>query len=88
MARIHGYRNEDNPIETACGRRAYDLTPEGDLKEPPLLYITTDNMLVTCRPCIKAWGCEHQAMWRQIFNGPDIIDRDGQSKDILGGEEI
>ena len=77
MARTHGYNNDDNPIETACGRLAYALTPEGELKEPPLLPITTDSYLVTCRPCIKKWGCESQSMWRQIFNGPDVIDRAG-----------
>jgi hypothetical protein len=77
MSRVHGYNNDDHPIDTACGRLAYNITPQGELKEPPLLLITTDAHLVTCRACIKVWGCESQSMWRQIFNGPDVIDRDG-----------
>lgn len=78
MARVHGYNNDDNPIDTACGRLAYNINiMTGELKEPPLLLITTDTYLVTCRACIKKWGCESQSRWRQIFNGPDVIDRDG-----------
>ena len=73
MARVHGYNNDDNPIETACGRLAYNVDIQtGELKEPSLLPITTDTYLVTCRPCIKVWGCEHQAIWRRINNGPDV----------------
>ena len=76
MARTHGYNNDDNPIETACGRLAYEVDiPTGELKEPPLLLITTDRFLVTCRTCITIWGCESESMWRQIFNGQDVLDK-------------
>lgn len=77
MARIHGYNNDDNPVYTACGLKAYDLTDQGGLKEPPLVNITTEAFGVTCRTCIKVWGCEHQSMWRQVWNGPDVIARKG-----------
>ncbi len=46
--KIHGYNNGDNPIYTACGLKAYDLTNQGDLKEPPLVNITTDSLGATC----------------------------------------
>ena len=76
MARTHGYNNDDNPIETACGRLAYDVSTEGDLVEPPRLLITTDPFMVTCRRCIDKWGCHDESVWRQIINGPDVIDRE------------
>lgn len=80
MARIHGYNNNDSPIHTACGLKAYDLTDQCDLKEPPLVQITTDTGVVTCRKCIKIWGCEHQSVWRQIWNGPDVLDKVHKTK--------
>ncbi len=68
MAKVHAYWNEDNPIETACGRRAYGITPKGDLKEPPLLLISGDRFSIDCWRCIKVWGIDPgYGLWREIW---------------------
>lgn len=56
MTKIHAYDNDDNPIETACGRLAYKVSMEGELIESPLLFISRDWFQVTCWRCIKAWN--------------------------------
>lgn len=68
MAKVHAYWNEDNPIETACGRVAYDITSKGDLKEPPLLLISSDRFTVNCWQCIKKWNIDPgYGLWREIW---------------------
>lgn len=67
MAKVHAYWNEDNPIETACGRRAYDITSKGDLKEPPLLLISGDKNMIDCWQCIKVWNINPTyGLWRAV----------------------
>lgn len=70
VAKVHAYRNEDNPIETACGKLAFDLTEEGELKKPSLLLISGDYFAITCRNCQKAWRIPlSYSMFREITGG-------------------
>lgn len=67
--KIHAYDNAENPVETGCGRWAYDLTVDGELAEPPLLLITGDRFLINCRDCIKAWNiAPSYQLFTQAFN--------------------
>ena len=66
-AKVHAYDNDDDPIYTACGRKAYDLTSQGALAEPPLLLISRDWNMIDCQTCIKVWNIgPSYGLWRAV----------------------